>query len=67
MAKLYISNMYLYVCLKQGSSKLYHGILDPEVSNEPRVQLEMSPGDTVFFHPLLIHGSGANNTEVNLL
>ena len=28
----------------------------------PRVYLEMHPGDTVFFHPLLIHGSGANTT-----
>ena len=25
----------------------------------------MDPGDTVFFHPLLIHGSGANLTERN--
>ena len=25
--------------------------------------IEMSPGDTVFFHPLLIHGSGRNKTE----
>lgn len=48
-----------------GSAKLYHGILDearvaPEAK---RVHLDMSPGDTVFFHPLLVHGSGPNTTR----
>jgi phytanoyl-CoA hydroxylase len=28
-----------------------------------RVHLEMQPGDTVFFHPLLLHGSGQNRTR----
>ncbi len=28
----------------------------------PRVHLEMETGDTVFFHPLLLHGSGRNRT-----
>ncbi len=28
-----------------------------------RVHLEMEPGDTVFFHPLLVHGSGRNRTS----
>jgi len=28
-----------------------------------RVHLEMAPGDTVFFHPALLHGSGRNRTE----
>jgi phytanoyl-CoA hydroxylase len=28
-----------------------------------REHLEMEPGDTVFFHPLLLHGSGQNRTE----
>jgi len=28
-----------------------------------RVHLEMEPGDTAFFHPLLIHGSGQNRTS----
>ncbi|XP_063373308.1 serpin B6-like [Cydia amplana] len=44
------------------SNRLYHGILD-EAGTAPeqkRVCLEMSPGDTVFFHPLLVHGSGPN-------
>ena len=28
-----------------------------------RVHLEMEPGDTVFFHPLLLHGSGVNRSD----
>jgi len=28
-----------------------------------RVHLEMEPGDTVFFHPLLLHGSGRNRSD----
>ena len=28
-----------------------------------RVHLEMEPGDTVFFHPILLHGSGRNRSE----
>jgi len=41
-------------------NKAYHGIknFDPAWTKE-LVYLEMQPGDTVFFHPLLIHGSGA--------
>ncbi|XP_011312030.1 phytanoyl-CoA dioxygenase, peroxisomal isoform X2 [Fopius arisanus] len=27
------------------------------------IDLEMEPGDTVFFHPLLIHGSGVNKSN----
>lgn len=30
---------------------------------KPFVDLEMEPGDTVFFHPLLVHGSGVNNSD----
>ena len=41
---------------------MYHGIMDYDPSH-PRVHLEMQPGDTVFFHPLLIHGSGRNRTD----
>ncbi|XP_016125895.1 phytanoyl-CoA dioxygenase, peroxisomal-like [Sinocyclocheilus anshuiensis] len=45
-----------------GVNKMYHGVrnYDP---NHPRVHLEMEKGDTVFFHPLLIHGSGMNQTD----
>jgi len=28
-----------------------------------RLHLEMEPGDTVFFHPILLHGSGRNRTQ----
>lgn len=41
---------------------MYHGIRDFDPS-APRVHVEMGPGDTVFFHPLLIHGSGMNRTN----
>ncbi len=40
---------------------MYHGIMDYDPSH-PRVHLEMQAGDTVLFHPLLIHGSGTNRT-----
>merc|ERR1712087_808213 len=53
-------------------NKAYHGIQLDDNGNEAmnsllrkRVHLEMDPGDTVFFHPLLIHGSGANLTQKN--
>jgi phytanoyl-CoA hydroxylase len=47
-----------------GVNKMYYGIqdLDMETVNKI-VHLDMRPGDTVFFHPLLIHGSGANRTN----
>ncbi len=43
-------------------NKMYHGIQKFD-SNADRIHLEMWTGDTVFFHPLLIHGSGMNRTE----
>ncbi|KAJ6666427.1 hypothetical protein lerEdw1_000701 [Lerista edwardsae] len=45
-----------------GVNKMYHGVRDYDKS-VPRVHLVMEKGDTVFFHPLLIHGSGTNRTE----
>ncbi|CAN9508144.1 unnamed protein product [Ophioblennius macclurei] len=45
-----------------GVNKMYHGVRDYD-QNLPRVHLEMEKGDTVFFHPLLIHGSGMNQTQ----
>lgn len=45
-----------------GVNKLYHGILEYS-PDHARVHLEMGAGDTVFFHPLLIHGSGINRTQ----
>lgn len=46
-----------------GVNKMYYGIHDFDLDNLDLVHLEMNPGDTVFFHPILIHGSGANLTN----
>ena len=46
-----------------GVNKMYYGIQDFDFKKANLVHLEMEKGDTVFFHPLLIHGSGANRTE----
>nr|XP_044990926.1 phytanoyl-CoA dioxygenase, peroxisomal [Jaculus jaculus] len=45
-----------------GVNKMYHGIQDYQ-PDSARVHLVMEKGDTVFFHPLLIHGSGQNRTK----
>uniref|UniRef100_A0A3Q3JBU7 Phytanoyl-CoA dioxygenase, peroxisomal n=1 Tax=Monopterus albus TaxID=43700 RepID=A0A3Q3JBU7_MONAL len=45
-----------------GVNKLYHGVRNYD-SQHSRLYLEMEKGDTVFFHPLLIHGSGMNLTD----
>jgi len=37
---------------------MYHGIKG--MDDKQRVELHMEKGDTVFFHPILIHGSGTN-------
>jgi phytanoyl-CoA hydroxylase len=39
----------------------YYGAVDVGEQTE-RVHLEMETGDTVFFHPILLHGSGRNRT-----
>lgn len=52
---------HVYPKWEGGVNKMYHGIQDFDPS-APRLHLEMGPGDTVFFHPLLIHGSGMNRT-----
>jgi len=41
----------------------YFGVKHVENVMEQRVHLEMQPGDTVFFHPVLLHGSGRNRTQ----
>ena len=46
-----------------GVNKMYYGIKNVEFSKANMIYLEMEKGDTVFFHPILIHGSGANRTE----
>jgi phytanoyl-CoA hydroxylase len=44
-------------------NKAYHGIQGKtEADMKNLIPLIMEPGDTVFFHPLLHHGSGRNNT-----
>ncbi|XP_061770659.1 phytanoyl-CoA dioxygenase, peroxisomal-like [Nerophis ophidion] len=45
-----------------GVNKMYHGVRDSTLQHQ-RVHLQMEKGDTVFFHPLLIHGSGMNQTQ----
>ncbi|XP_034366494.1 phytanoyl-CoA dioxygenase, peroxisomal isoform X1 [Arvicanthis niloticus] len=45
-----------------GVNKMYHGIQDYD-PDSPRVHVVMEKGDTIFFHPLLIHGSGRNRTQ----
>lgn len=41
---------------------MYHGIQDYDEA-AAQVHVVMEKGDTVFFHPLLIHGSGVNKTK----
>ncbi|MBW2243149.1 MAG: phytanoyl-CoA dioxygenase family protein [Deltaproteobacteria bacterium] len=41
----------------------YFGAKGMGSAKAERVHLEMSPGDTVFFHPILLHGSGRNQTQ----
>lgn len=40
---------------------MYHGVRG--FDDHPVIELPMEKGDTVFFHPILIHGSGANRTQ----
>jgi len=53
---------HTYPDWKGGVNKMYHGIqkFDP---NADRLHVEMETGDTVLFHPLLIHGSGTNRSS----
>ena len=45
-----------------GVNKMYHGVrVGDDIGR--RTHLIMEKGDTVFFHPLLIHGSGMNKTN----
>jgi phytanoyl-CoA hydroxylase len=39
-------------------NKAYFGIKEYEKFEDNRINLDMKKGDIVFFHPLLIHGSG---------
>ncbi|XP_046390698.1 phytanoyl-CoA dioxygenase, peroxisomal-like [Ischnura elegans] len=46
---------------KYGVNKAYHGIQGYD--HVEKLELPMEKGDTVFFHPILIHGSGVNRTK----
>ena len=39
-----------------------HAFYGVDVDGGSRLHIEMQPGDTLFFHPLLIHGSGRNRS-----
>jgi phytanoyl-CoA hydroxylase len=41
----------------------YFGVKNVEGLMDERVHLEMNPGDTVLFHPVILHGSGRNRTQ----
>lgn len=44
-------------------NKAYFGIDNYKEKANMRLDLEMKKGDVVFFHPLLVHGSGENKTQ----
>ncbi|CAF0907420.1 unnamed protein product [Brachionus calyciflorus] len=46
-----------------GVNKMYYGIQNIDVKKANLVPLVMNKGDTVFFSPLLIHGSGVNRSN----
>jgi len=46
---------------EKGVNKMYHGVRGYD--DHPMVELSMEKGDTVFFHPILIHGSGPNLSQ----
>jgi ectoine hydroxylase-related dioxygenase (phytanoyl-CoA dioxygenase family) len=46
-------------------NKAFHRVEGFE--DHPLIPLAMEKGDTVFFHPILIHGSGINKTKVKYL
>ncbi|KAL3279775.1 hypothetical protein HHI36_017283 [Cryptolaemus montrouzieri] len=45
---------------------LFHGVTDVP-TEETKIDVMLDKGDTVFFHPLLLHASGPNLSEVSLL
>ncbi|XP_044264186.1 phytanoyl-CoA dioxygenase, peroxisomal-like [Tribolium madens] len=42
-------------------NRLYHGVQG--FDHLPKLHVVMEKGDTVFFHPILLHGSGPNRTK----
>ncbi|KAK2147464.1 hypothetical protein LSH36_551g00013 [Paralvinella palmiformis] len=58
-----VRDTYLfYNTLQGGVNKAYHGVKSYNPDME-RLWVEVEEGDTVFFHPLLLHGSGSNKTQ----
>jgi len=55
------SKLYPHGYPSEVKNKAYHGVQG--FDHIPRVNLEMEKGDTVFFHPLLLHGSGPNTSK----
>lgn len=48
---------------KGGVNSMYYGVKEYTLEHTSLVDLNMERGDTVFFHPLLVHGSGPNLTS----
>ncbi|CAD5213432.1 unnamed protein product [Bursaphelenchus xylophilus] len=52
---------HTYPSWEGGVNKAFFGV--HEFDQDKRVHVVMDKGDTVFFHPHLLHGSGANRTK----
>ncbi|XP_018569148.1 probable phytanoyl-CoA dioxygenase [Anoplophora glabripennis] len=53
--------LYNHEYPKGFKNSMYHGVQG--FDHLPRVHVVMDKGDTVFFHPILLHGSGPNFTK----
>ncbi|KRT82864.1 hypothetical protein AMK59_4125, partial [Oryctes borbonicus] len=53
--------LYPHIYPENIANNAYHGVCGFE--NAPKVDLVMEKGDTAFFHPILLHGSGPNLTN----
>ncbi|KAG5893747.1 hypothetical protein JTB14_001391 [Gonioctena quinquepunctata] len=53
--------LYEHVYPKGNNHAFYHGVQG--MDHLPKINIIMEKGDTLFFHPLLLHGSGPNFTK----
>ncbi|CAH1143169.1 unnamed protein product [Phyllotreta striolata] len=53
--------LYPHSYPKGTKNSLYHGVHG--MAHLPKVNAVMEKGDTIYFHPLLLHGSGPNYTK----
>lgn len=53
---------FFHFCFQGAVNKMYHGVQG--FDKHDRINIEAEKGDTILFHPLLIHGSGPNSTKV---